>query len=159
MHGALATTMVNAVGLALGFLGVVGAVLAGWQVVGFTIAGGVPAVAEIWRHSGLTGDIIVTFFAWLPQLLAAAILWHLVVAALGAGLIGRRRWAWSGGLAFAVLWTACTAGAWLLSVVALEDLARGYPERASFAHAVEPLAAWVALGNVAVVRAQFRADR
>ena len=170
MHGALATTMVNAVGLALGILGVVGAALAGWQLLGWTVAGSMPVVADVWRHSGLTGDIIVAFFAWMPQLLAAAILWHLIVAWLGVSLVWRRPWAWSGGLAFAFLWAATAAGAWALAIVALEDLARGYPERAIFARAAELLAGSVALGNIAIgaalallllqrpVRAQFTAD-
>jgi hypothetical protein len=168
MQGALATVMLNAVGLSLALLGMLGACLASWQLLGFAVGGAAPAVAEVWRHSGLMGELLVALFAWLPQVLGIAIAFHFALAWLGTGLLWRRRWAWTGGLVFASLWVCAALGGWAVAHYALTDLARGYPERAGFAHAVQPLAAEVAVVNALlgvalaalllqrVVRQQFR---
>jgi hypothetical protein len=168
MQLALAVTMLTAVGLCLACLGMLGVVLACWQLLGWALTGGLPPVADVWRHSGLTGDLIVALFAWLPLVLGAAILFHAFVAWLGLGLLWRRPWARRGGLMFAGLWAATAAGAWFGVHVALEDLARGYPERAAFARVAESLAGQVTLVNIALsaalawllvqpaVRVQFR---
>ena len=165
---ALAITMLSAVGVGLAGVGSLGACLATWQLLGWLLSGGWPTVADVWRHSGLTGELFVAFFAWLPLVLGVAIVFHLIVASLGVGLLWRRPWARRGGLAFALLWIGIAALAWYVAHVALDDLASGYPDRAGFAHAAQLLATQVALLSIAVgaglawllaqpaVRAQFR---
>ena len=168
MRGALSTSMVSAVGLSLATAGTLGAVLGSWQLLGWALGGGVPVVAEVWRHSGLTGDLFVAFFAWLPFVLAGGVLFHALVALVGLGLVRRRVWAWRGALGLAALWIVLAALAWLTTRTALEDLARGFPERAAFAHAAEFRATQVALLSIGIgiglalllaqpaVRADFR---
>jgi hypothetical protein len=168
MPFALAAAMLTAIGLSLAGLGLVGATLAAWQLAGWLLGGGLPPVAGVWRHSGLTGELFVAFFAWLPELLAGAVLFHAFVAWLGLGLLWRRPWARRGGLWFACAWAATAALSWLVVRAALGDLARGYPDRAGFAAMAGILAGQVALLNVALgaalawlllqpaVRAQFR---
>jgi hypothetical protein len=165
---ALAATMLSAVGMCLAGLGMLGVALASWQLFGWLLTGGLPAVADVWRHSGLTGELMVAFFAWLPLVLGAAVLFHGFVAWLGLGLLWRRPWARRGGLWFAGLWAATAAGAWFLVHAALEDLVRGYPDRAGFARVAESLAGQVTVVNIGLgaglawlllqpaVRAQFR---
>jgi len=165
---ALAVTMLTSVGLCLACLGMLGVMLACWQLLGWAVTGGLPSVADIWRHSGLTGDLMVALFAWLPLVLAAAMLFHAFVAWLGLGLLWRRPWARRAGLVFAGLWAVTAAGVWVGVRVALEDLARGYPERAGFARTAESLAGQVGFVNIALgvalvwllvqpaVRVQFR---
>ncbi|HXQ63763.1 MAG TPA: hypothetical protein VN787_02815 [Steroidobacteraceae bacterium] len=147
---ALAVTMLNAVGLCLAGLGVLGVVLAFWQLLGWAVAGAIPTVADIWRHSGLAGELMVALFTWLPLVLGAAILFHAFIAWLGLGLLWRRPWARRGGVVFAGLWAVTAAGVWFGVRVALEDLARGYPERAGFARVAETLAGQVGIANVAL---------
>jgi hypothetical protein len=160
--------MLTAVGVCFAGVGTLGALLGSWQLLGWMAAGGVPVVAEVWRHSGLTGDLFVAFFAWLPAVLALGVLYHLFVATLGVGLVWRRGWARRGGLGLAALWISAAVIVWLVVRTALEDLARGFPERAGFAHSAEVLAGEVSLLSIAIgvglatlllqpaVRAQFR---
>lgn len=160
--------MLTAVGASLTAVGALGALLGSWQLVGWMLSGGVPVVAEVWRHSGLTGELFVAFFAWLPAILALGVLYHALVAGLGVGLLRRRGWARRGALALAGLWVFAAIGAWLTVTTALEDLARGDPERAAFARAAEFLAGEVSLLSMLIgvglatlllqraVRAQFR---
>jgi hypothetical protein len=162
--------MLNAVGMCLAGLGSIGAVLAAWQFGGWAMSGAWPTAAAVWHESGLTGQLLVGFIAWLPQLLAGAVLFHLCVAAIGAGLLWRRIWAWRGALALALGWIAVAAVAWLVVRAALDDLAIGYPPRAAFARAAEVIASEVTLLSVALgaglllllvhpaVREQFSAD-
>jgi hypothetical protein len=138
--------MLNAVGRALAVLGLLGAGLAAWQLAGWWRAGA-PPVAEVWHHSGLTGAILVTFFAALPAVLAAAILCQLLLAWLGVGLLRRKAWALPAARAFALFWIVATAAAWLLARAALADLAVASPERAGFAAAALALAAEAAIAN------------
>jgi hypothetical protein len=162
--------MLNSVGMCLAGLGALGAFLAGWQFAGWASSGAWPTAAAVWRESGLTGQLFVAFFAWLPQLLVAAILFHLFVAAVGTGLLWRRIWAWRGALVLAISWIALAAVAWFVARTALDDLASGYPARAAFARAAEVVASEVTLLSVALgaglvlllvhpaVREQFSAD-
>ena len=150
MRGALATTMLSTVGLSLAAGGALGAVLGAWQLLGWGLGGGVPVVAEVWRHSGLTGDFFVAFFAWLPIVLGAGVLFHALVAWLGLGLVLRRPWARPAALGLAALLIGLPALAWVTARAALEDLARGFPERAAFAHEAEFLATAVALLSIAI---------
>jgi hypothetical protein len=164
----LAATMLTAVGACLAGVGTLGALLGCWQLLGWLLTGGAPILADVWRHSGLTGDLFVAFFAWLPAILALGIVFHLLVAWLGIGLVRRRAWARRGGLLLAAVWVAGAAIVWLVVRRALEDLAAGYPDRAGFAHAAEFLAGEVAVLGAALgagfallllqpaVRAQFR---
>ena len=163
--------MLTAVGVCFAGVGLLGALLGSWQLLGWMLSGGVPVVAEVWRHSGLTGDLFVAFFAWLPAVLALGVLYHAVVAALGIGLVARRGWARRGSLGLAALWVAAAVIAWLVVRTALEDLARGDPDRAVFAHSAEALASEVSLLSIVIgiglavlllqpaVRAQFRSGR
>ncbi len=171
MHVALAVTMLTAVALSLATLGLLGAGLAAWQLLGWLTFGSVPMVADAWREAGLTGELMVGFFRWLPLVLGAAVVFHGVVAWLGLGLLWRRPWARRATLGFAFAWAAVAALAFGVVRFALEDLARGYPERAHFAHVAESLALEVTLVNVALaaalvllliqpaVRVQFSAGR
>jgi hypothetical protein len=171
MPPALAVTMLTGVALGLAGLGALGACLAAWQLLGWLALGALPPVADTWRHAGVTGALIVAFFDWLPLVLGAAIAFHTLVAWLGVGLYWRRAWARRGTLLFAGCWAAVAALAWAVVRYALEDLARGYPDRAAFARAAEALADQLALVNVALaagllllliqpaVRAQFSAGR
>jgi len=168
MRGTLATTMLSTVGLCLAAGGALGAVLGAWQLLGWVLGGGVPVVAEIWRHSGLTGDFFVAFFAWLPIVLGAGVLFHVLVALLGLGLVLRRPWARPGALALAALLIVLAGLAWVTARTALEDLAHGFPERAVFAREAEFLATIVTLLSIGIgiglslllaapaVRAKFR---
>ena len=168
---ALALTLVTTVGLAFAVLGTVGAGLAGWQLTGWLLLGNVPQVADAWRHAGLTGQLFVALFDWLPLVLALAIAFHAFVAWLGVGLLWRRPGARRTALAFACGWAGLAVLGWLAARLALADLARGYPERAAFAHAAGALATEVTLLNVGLavllvlllvqpaVRAQFSAGR
>ena len=171
MPFALAVTMVTAVGLSLAVLGTLGAAFAGWQLPGWLLAGSVPLVADAWRDAGLTGELMVGLFRWLPAVLGAAIACHTLVAWLGVGLLWRRPWARRATLAFACVWAALAASALGVARYVLADLARGYPAYAHFAEVARSLAAEVALVNLALaaalvllliqpaVRVQFSAGR
>ena len=171
MPYALAVTMLTAVARSLAALGTLGAGLAAWQLLGWLTAGSAPLVADAWRDAGLTGELMVGFFGWLPLVLGAAIVFHTVVAWLGIGLFWRRPWARRATLAFSFGWAGVAALTFAVARYALEDLARGYPDRAHFARVAESLAAEVALVNVGLaaalvllliqpaVRAQFRSGR
>ncbi len=171
MPFALAVTMLTAVALSLATLGMLGAGLAAWQLLGWLTAGSVPLVAEAWRNAGLTGAFMVGFIGWLPAVLGAAILFHLGVAWLGVGLLWRRPWARRATLLFAFGWGGVAALSFGLAHYALADLARGYPQHAHFAAVAESLALELGLVNVALaaalallliqpaVRLQFSAGR
>ena len=171
MPFALAVTMLTAVALSFAVLGALGAALAGWQLLGWVLAGSVPLVADAWRDAGLTGELMVAFFRWLPAVLGAAIAFHTFVAWLGLGLLWRRPWARRAALAFAWIWGGLAALALGVARYVLADLARGYPEYAHFAAVAGTLAAEVALVNLALalalvllliqpaVRVQFSAGR
>ncbi len=171
MTPALAVTMLTAVALSLATLGTLGAGLASWQLLGWVVAGSLPVVADAWRDAGLTGEIMVALFNWLPLVLGAAIVFHTGVAWLGVGLLWRRPWARRATLALAFTWAAVAALGFAIARFALADLARGYPERAHFAHVAQALAAQVTLVNLVLatllvllliqpaVRAQFSAGR
>lgn len=171
MPFALAVTMLTAVALSFAVLGTLGAALAGWQLVGWALAGSVPLVADAWRDAGLTGELMVAFFRWLPAVLGAAIAFHTLVAWLGLGLLWRRPWARPAALAFACVWAALAALALGIVHYVLADLARGYPQYAHFAEVAGSLAVQVALVNLALaaalvllliqpaVRVQFSAGR
>lgn len=166
----VAVTMLSAVGMCLAVVGSIGAALAGWQLAEWTLGGAWPTAAQIWHEKGLTGRLFIDFIAWLPQLLTAGIAFHLFVAAVGAGLLWRRLWAWRGALALAVFWIVSAAVAWFIIRTALDDLASGYPMQAAFARTSEVLASEVTLLSIALgaglllllvhpaVRAQFSAD-
>ena len=168
---ALALTLVTAVGLAFAVLGTIGACLAGWQLTGWLLFGNVPQVADAWRQVGLTGQLFVALFAWLPLVLALAVAFHAFVAWLGVGLLWRRAGARRVALVFAASWAGLALLVWLAARLALADLARGYPERAAFARVAATLATQVTLLNVGLalllvlllaqpaVRAQFSAGR
>jgi hypothetical protein len=171
MPFALAVTMVTAVGLSLLVLGSLGALLALWQLGAWLVAGSVPEVAEVWRHSGVAGDYLVWLFARMPAVLLAAAVLQAAVAALGWGLL--RRWPGARGVTIAAtaLGLALATGIRVLVHDALLVLAHDYADRASFAIAVDALATQVLLVTVAVaaalvllliqpaVRAQFSAGR
>ena len=160
--------MLTAVGVCLAGVGTLGALLGCWQLLGWMATGRGPVVAEVWRHSGMTGDLFVAFIAWLPAVLALGVFYHLLVAALGVGLVWRRSWARRGGLGLAALWVAAAIVAWLVVRTALEDLARHDPQRAAFARVAESLATQVSVLSIVIgvglatlllqpaVRAQFR---
>jgi len=160
--------MLTGIGCCFAAAGAIGSVLGLWQLLGWTLAGGVPVVAEVWRHAGLTGDFFVAFFRWLPAVLGVGVVLHVLVAWLGIGLIARRAWAWRGAFAFAGLWAAATLGGWLLAGYALRDLAAVDPAWALAAHGAEVIAGEVAVLGVVLgaalalfllqpaVRAQFR---
>jgi hypothetical protein len=150
--GMLAPTMVTAVGLCLGTLGLIGATLAGWQLLAYFLTGG-PVVASVWAEYGLTGELFATFFRWLPLWLALGIAFHAFVGWLGFGLFWRRPWARRRAIAFAFAWGAAALLGWAGLWFALDDLQRGYPDRAAFAAAVKPLTAQVALLNVGLAAA------
>lgn len=171
MPFALAVTMVTAVGLSLLLLGSLGALLAAWQLGVWFVAGSIPAVADIWRHSGVAGDYLVWIFLRMPALLLAAVVLQAAVAALGWGLVRR----WRGARGVTIIATALGLALAIVLRVLLHDalvaLARGYADRASFAMAVDALATQVLLVMFAVaaalvllliqpaVRVQFSADR
>ena len=171
MPFALAVTMVTAVALSLVILGALGAVLAAWQLYVWSAAGGAPAVAEVWRHSGIAGDYLVQVFAWLPAVLVAAVLFQGAVAGLGLGLLRRRPAARRALIALTLLWVLAVVAVRALVHDALADLALRSIERASFAVAADALATQVMLVMVAAaaalvlllvqpaVRAQFSAGR
>jgi hypothetical protein len=164
--GALAPTMVTAIGFCLGALGLIGATLAGWQLVAYLVTGG-PVVASIWHEYGLTGELFGAFFRWLPLWLALGGAFHAFVAWLGFGLFWRRPWARRRAIAFAFVWGAIALLGWAGLWIALDDLQRGYEDRAAFAAAVKVMTAQIALLNVGLsaalillmiqpsVRAQF----
>ena len=169
MPYALAVMMLSAVALSLIGFGILGAGLAAWQLLGWLLAGQVPLLAASWRNAGLTGELLALFFSWLPALLALAIVFHGFVAWLGTGLLWRRSWARRTALGFTVAWVGLAALGFAVARYALEDLARGYPERASFARVAESLILEVTLVNIVfaaalvllliqpAVRAQFSA--
>lgn len=146
---ALAPSMVTAVGLSLCVLGAIGATLASWQLFAWFVTGG-PVVANVWTHSGLTGDLFVAFFRWLPLWLLLAVAFHAFVAWLGFGLFWRRVWARRAAIGFAFAWGALALLGWAVAWYALDDLQRGYADRAAFALAVKGLAMQVALINVGI---------
>ena len=149
MTASLARSMLTAVALSLAGLGALGAGLSCWQF--FVMMEGVrPVVADVWRHSGLAGELLVRFFDALPSVLAGATVYHLLIAVLGIGLARRRAWARDGGMGLGLFWVASAAVAWAVARYALEDLARADPGRAGFARVAESLAAQVALVNVGV---------
>jgi hypothetical protein len=168
---ALAVTMLTAVALSLTTLGMLGAGLAAWQLLAWLVAGSVPLVADAWRNAGLTGELMVGFIGWLPAVLGAAVIFHLIVAWLGVGLLWRRPWARRATVVFAFLWAGVAALSGAVARYALADLARGYPEHAHFAAVAGSLALELALVNVALaaalvllliqpaVRLQFSAGR
>lgn len=159
--------MVTAVGLCLAMLGIVGATLAAWQVLAWLLYRGLPVPSPTWAEYGVTGELFAAFFEWLPVLLLLAVAFHAFVAWLGFGLFRRRPGARVAAIGFAFGWAATAVLGWLVVRHALEDLARGYPDRAGFALAAEALATQVTLFNVAIaaglvllmiqpaVRAQF----
>jgi hypothetical protein len=163
----LTGTIVTAVGLCLAALGILGATLATGQLIAWGLFRGVPVVADVWTHSGLTGDLFVYFFEWLPLWLVLGAAFHAFVGLLGISLWRRRPWARTGAIAFAWAWGVVALLGWAVVWFALDDLQGGYPERAAFAQAVKGLAAQVALINVGLsaglillmiqpaVRAQF----
>jgi len=163
--------MLTGVAFGLASLGALGACLAAWQLIGWLTLGALPPVADAWRHAGVTGALIVAFFDWLPLVLGAAIAFHALVAWLGVGLYWRRAWARRGALVFAACWAGVAVAAWGVVRYALEDLARGYPDRAAFARAAQVLASQLVLVNIGLaagllllliqpaVRAQFRSGR
>ena len=171
MPAALAIIMLTAVALSLVGLGSLGACLAAWQLAGFVLFGGAPPVADGWRHAGLTGELLVGLFAWLPALLVSAVVAQALIAWLGLGLLWRRPWARHGTVALAMLWATLAGCGWAMAHYALADLARGYPQHAAFAHAAAVIAGQVAFVNVGLattlvvfliqpaVRAQFTAGR
>lgn len=146
---ALAPSMVTAVGLSLCALGAIGATLATWQLFAWFVTGG-PIVANVWTHSGLTGDLFVAFFRWLPLWLALGVAFHLFVAWLGFSLYWRRTWARRGAIGFAFAWAALAVVGWAVAWYALDDLQRGYADRSAFAAAAKLLVAQVALINVGI---------
>lgn len=148
----LLPAIVTAVGLSLAGMGALGAVLSAWQLAAWFATGG-PTVAAVWEHSGLTGRMFVAFFRWLPAWLALGVAFHALVAWLGAGLLRRRRAARRGAIAFAFGWAALALAGWAAFWVALDDLERGFPDRAAFAAGVKPLVAQVSLFNVGVAAA------
>jgi hypothetical protein len=150
--GLLAPTMVTAVGGCLCALGLLGATLAAWQLVAWLVTGG-PVVAEVWARYGLTGELFGAFIRWLPLWLVLGGAFHAWFAWLGFGLFWRRPWARRHGVAFAFVWAAVALVFWAVAWFALDDLQQGYPDRAAFAVAVKPLAAQVALINVALAAA------
>jgi hypothetical protein len=150
--GALAPTMVTAVGFCLGALGLLGATLAGWQLLAYLLTGG-PVVASVWQQYGLTGKLFGTLFRWLPLWLVLAVAFHAFVGWLGFGLFWRRPWARGRTIAFAFAWGALALLGWAGLWFVLDDLQRGYPDRAAFAVAVKSLTAQVALLNVGVASA------
>jgi hypothetical protein len=149
---ALAPTMVTAVGLCLCALGGIGATLATWQLFAWFVTGG-PVVANVWQHSGLTGDLFVAFFRWLPLWLVLAVAFHAYVAWLGFGLFWRRAVARRHAIGFAFAWGGIAVLGWAGVWFALDDLQRGYPDRAVFAQTAKLLASQVALINVGVAAA------
>ncbi len=167
----IAVTMLTAVALSLTAFGTLGACLAGWQLGLWALFGGVPFVADVWRHTGLAGSLLVDAFEHLPRLLAIAVGLHTAVAWLGLGLLLRRRWAWTAAIAFGALWMLAAVGGGLFVRYLLNDLAAGYPEHAGFAAAAMTLAVEVACLNALLgaalivlivqpsVRVQFGADR
>ena len=167
----LALTLVTTVGLAFATLGTIGACLALWQLAAWLLLGSVPQVADAWRHAGVTGQLFVALFDWLPLVLALAAAFHAFVAWLGLGLLWRRAGARRAALAFAFSWAGLAVLGWLAARFALSDLARGYPERAEFARVATTLATQVTVLNVVLaallvlllvqraVRAQFSAGR
>ena len=171
MPFALAVTMVTAVGLSLAILGSLGALLAAWQLCLWLGAGAIPAVADVWRHSGVAGAYLVRIFAWLPALLLAAIVLQAAVAALGWGLLRRRPGARVATIAATACGLAVAGGIRLCVHLALVELARDDPARAGFALAADSLATQVLLVMIAAaaalvllliqpaVRAQFSAGR
>ena len=166
----VAVTMLSAVGMCLAVVGSIGAALAAWQLGGMALSGAWPTAAQVWHEQGLTGRLFIDIIGWLPQLLSAAIVFHLFVAAVGAGLLWRRPWAWRGALALAIFWIVSAAAAWLVVRAALDDLATGYPAHAAVARTSEVLASEVTLLSMALgaglmlllvhpaVRGQFSAD-
>jgi hypothetical protein len=144
--------MVTAVGVCLCALGAIGATLAGWQLFAWLLTGG-PVVASVWQHSGLTGDLFVAFFRWLPLWLVLGAAFHAYVAWLGFGLFWRRPAARRRGIAFAFAWAAIALLGWAGTWYALDDLQRGYADRAAFAAGVKLLVAQVALLNVGIAAA------
>ncbi len=155
MPFALAVTMVTAVALSLIILGTLGAVLAAWQLCAWLAAGGVPAVAEIWRHSGVTGDLMVSMFEYLPGVLMAAILLQGAATWVGLGLLWRRPGARRAAIALAALGGSAAIAARALTHYALLDLARGFPDRAAFALAADWLALQATLVALAVAAAMI----
>jgi hypothetical protein len=150
--GALAPTMVTAVGFCLGALGLIGATLASWQLLAYFVTGG-PVVASVWERYGLTGALFGTFFRWLPLWLALGVAFHAFVGWLGFGLFWRRPWARRRTIGFAFAWGAIALLGWAGLWIALDDLQRGYADRAAFAVAVKTLTAQVALLNVGLAAA------
>ena len=171
MPAALAVTMLSAVALSLTVLGALGAGLAAWQLLGWAVVGGLPVIADAWRGAGVAGTLLVAFFDYLPVVLGIAMIGQSIVAWLGLGLLWRRPWARRATIGFAFVWTALAVLLFGIVRYALEDLARGYPERSAFAHAAESLSTEITLVNVALaaalvllliqpaVRAQFSAGR
>lgn len=163
----LASTMLSAVGLCLCVLGTLGATFATWQLFAWGVLRSTPVLAEAWLHAGLTGELFVALFEGLPLWLALGVAFHTFVAWVGYGLWWRRPSARRAAIGFAFGWAALAlagyAGVWY----ALDDLQRGFPERAAFAAAVKVLALQVSLINVGLsaglllllnqpgVRAQF----
>ena len=150
--GALAPTMVTAVGFCLGALGAIGATLASWQLLAYLLTGG-PVIAGVWRQYGLTGALFGAFFRWLPLWLVLGAAFHACLGWLGFGLFSRRPAARRRTIAFAFAWGALALLGWAGFWYALDDLQRGYPDRAAFASAVKALTAQIALLNVGLAAA------
>jgi hypothetical protein len=148
----LSITMVTAVGVSLCALGAIGATLAGWQLIAWLLTGG-PVVATVWQDSGLTGELFVAFFRWLPLWLLLGLAFHAYMSWLGFGLFWRRPVARRRGIVFAFGWAMLALLGWAGAWFALDDLQRGYADRAVFAAGVKPLVAQVALLNVGIAAA------
>lgn len=165
----LAPSMVSAVGACLAVLGFLGVAFATWQLLAWALWRGAPVLSEVWSHYGLTGGLFATFFDWLPLWLLLAIAFHAVVAKLGLGLYWRRSWARRGAIRFAWAWAALAVLGWAAVWYALDDLQRGYPDRAAFAGVAKMVLMQVSLLNLGLsatlillmiqpsVRAQFEA--
>lgn len=163
----LAPSMVTAVGACLAVLGFLGAVLGTWQLLAWALWRGAPVLSEVWSNYGLTGGLFAAFFDWLPLWLLLGIAFHAYVGKLGMGLFWRRAWARASAIRFAWTWAALAVLGWAALWYALDDLQRGYPDRAAFAGVAKLLLMQVSLLNLGVsavlillmiqpsVRAQF----
>lgn len=144
----LAPSMVTAVGGCLAGLGILGATFATWQLLAWALWRGAPVLSDVWSHYGLTGGLFAVLFDWLPVWLLLAIAFHAFVARLGFGLFRRERWARRGAIGFAWAWAALAALGWAAVWYALDDLQRGYPDRAQFAGVAKLVLMQVSLLNL-----------
>lgn len=163
----LAPSIVSAVGACLAVLGILGATFATWQLLAWALWRGAPVLSDVWSHYGLTGGLFAAFFNWLPLWLLLGVAFHAFVARLGYALFRRERWARRGAITFAWGWAALAVLGWAAVWYALDDLQRGYPDRAAFAGVAKVVLMQVTLLNLGLsaalillmiqpsVRAQF----